>query len=102
MQIPERLDRRVHQSLRAFEVGDAVGVRHRFAAHGDDLVDDLLGRRSIGAVTVDITTKVVDDDLRALRREIQGVFAPDAASGAGDDRDPSVPVSYTHLTLPTN
>ena len=45
----ERVDRRVHQVAGAVPVGDVVGVRDRLAAGRDDLVDEKLRGRGVGA-----------------------------------------------------
>ena len=83
------------EALAALPVGDVVGVGDGLAAHGLDLVDDLLApavRSSPDAV--DGAAEVVDDDLGALRREQQRVLAADAPAGAGDDRDASVECTH--------
>src|SRR6266700_7459653 len=63
-----------------------------------DLVDDLLRRGAIGALTVDVAAEVVDDDLGALAGEQEGVLAAPAAARAGDDCNP--PVERTHGSSP--
>ena len=40
--------------------------------------------------------------VRLLREFRLDLAAPRAEAGYGDIRDPHMPVSYTHLTLPTN
>ena len=70
----------VDERLAAGPVGDVVVRRHRLATRAADLFGGLLGP----------VAEVVDDDLGALGGEEQGVLAPDAPSGAGDDRDPTV------------
>ena len=47
-------------------------------------------RAVVGAVAADRAAEVVDDDARAALGEQQRVGPADAASGAGDDGDPSV------------
>ncbi len=90
VEIAERFDRGVDEALCTLPVGDVVGVDDRLAAEGLDLCDDLLGRRLVRTVAVVGATEVVDHDARAFAREEQSVFAPDAASGAGDDRDSAI------------
>ena len=64
------------------------------AARRDDLVDDLLRGRGVGAFAAGAAAEVVDDDRGALAREQQRVAAADAAARAGDDRD--LAVEQTH------
>ena len=96
----EGVDRGVDEAVGAVPVGDVVGVRDRLTAGGDDLVDHLLRGAAVGAGSVTCHAEVVHDDAGALAGEGQGVLAPDAAGGAGDDDDPSfadarhVPVSF--------
>ena len=84
----------VDQALAALPVGHVVGVGDGLAAHGLDLVDDLLGGRAVVARAVDGAAEVVDDDLGALGGEQQRVLAADAAARAGDDGDASVECSH--------
>ena len=90
VEVAERLDGLVRPSPGTVEGGDAVGVGHRLATGGDDLVDDRLGGRGVGTAAVAGAAEVVDDDLGALGSEQQGVLAADAAPAAGDDRNSSV------------
>ena len=73
--------------LGAVPVGDIVGVRDRLAAERRDLVDDRLRGPGVGATAVDGAAEVVDDDLRALRGQLERVAPPDPAPRTGDDRD---------------
>ena len=66
---------------------DVVGVGHRLAAGGLDLVDDLLGRPGVGAGAVAAAAEVVDDDVGAVPGQRQGVLAAQPAAGTGDDAD---------------
>ena len=59
-------------------------ARDGFAAVRLDLPDDAVG---VGALA---DADVVDDDPRPVRGEQARVFAPDAAAGAGDDRNPAL------------
>ena len=74
----------------AVEVGDGVVVRHRLGAERLDLLAHLRRGIFLGAAPVERDADVVDDDRRALTREAQRELAPDAAPGAGDDRDATV------------
>ena len=78
--LPEGLDGGADQRLAAVPARDVVVRRDRLAAGGADLLGGLLGD----------VAEVVDDDLGALGREEEGVLAPEAPAGAGDDRDPAV------------
>ena len=93
----ERVDGLLHHALGARPGRDAVVVRLGAAARRDDLVDDLLRGRRVGAVAAGAAAEVVDDDRGALGREQQRVTAADAAPGAGDDRD--LAVEQTHEML---
>ena len=53
----------------------------------------------VAALAVHVAAEVVHDDLGALAREEQRVLAAEAASRAGDDRNPSV--ERTHDDLPS-
>ena len=72
------------QSAHVVAVGDSL------AAHGVDLVHDLLGRRDVAPGAVGRAPEIVDDDLGALGGEQERVLAADAPACAGDDRHPSV------------
>ena len=79
------------QPLGAVEVGDVVAVGDGLAAHGLDLVDDLLGRARRRRPSPSIVAaEVVDHDLGALGGELERVLAADAAARAGDDGHPAV------------
>ena len=77
----------IDEALRTLPVRDVVVVGDRLATGGDDLVDDLLGGRRVGASPVRVAAEVVDDDLGALPGEKEGVLPTDASSRAGDDGD---------------
>jgi len=66
-------------------VRDVVEVRSGLAAEGLDLLDNLTGRAVVRPRAVPLTAQVVDDDLRALTRELERVSASDSASRTGDD-----------------
>ena len=86
----ERLDRLVDHPLGAEEVGDVVGVHHRFPATLLDGAHDFLRRGFVGADTVAGGAEVVDHDSGAVRREGEGVFTANAAASPGDDGDAAV------------
>ena len=77
VEVAERVDRRLDQALGALEVGDALAVGDGLAAGGDDLVDDLLRRRGVGAAAVHVAAEVVDHDLGPVAGQRQGVLPPD-------------------------
>ena len=72
------------------QLAHVVVVRDGFAAAALDDVDDLVGRRLVGALAGVRAAEVVDDDLRALRRELERLAATDAPPRTGDDRDLAV------------
>ena len=80
VEVAEGVDRGADQRLAAVPARDVVVRRDGLAAGGADLLGGLL--RDLA--------EVVDDDLGALGREQARVLAPEAAAGAGDDRDPAV------------
>ncbi len=80
------VDRPLHELLGRAEVGHVRVARHRLAAVGHDLVDDLLGRACVLALSCERAPQVVDDDPRARPRQSERVVTPDAAPGAGHDR----------------
>ena len=75
VQIAERVDRLLHEPLRAVPVGDVLAVDDGLAAERLDLLDDLHRRARVAALAVHVAAEVVDDDLRALAREQQRVLA---------------------------
>ena len=85
----EGVDRLLHHRRRLLEVGDVGAVGHRLAAERLDLGHHLVGHLGGGALTGAGGAEVVDDDLRALAGQLEGVRAADAAARAGDDRDAS-------------
>ena len=85
-------------ALRLLGVGDVVVAGDGLAAHRRDLVDDLLGRRRVGAGAVGAAAEVVDDDLGALAGEQQRVLPADAPAGPGDDGDPAVELAHVAVS----
>ena len=87
---PEGVDRRRDQPARGVVLGAVAGVEHRLATGGGDLVDDRLA---------DLGIELVDHHAGALAGELERLTAADAATCAGDDRDPAV--HQTHGGDPT-
>jgi hypothetical protein len=85
VEIAERLDRSVDESLRTFPRRHAVAVGHGLATHPLDLLDDLLGGTEVATGAVDVATEIVDHDLGAVRRQAQGMLTADPAPGTGHD-----------------
>src|SRR5262249_23301350 len=86
--------------LGAVEVRDVVVVGDRLAAPALDDVDDLVGGALVGAFAGYRDAEVVDDDLRALVGQLDGLAPPDAVAGAGDDRDLAVQQPHLRVLLP--
>lgn len=92
VELSVRLDGQFHQGAGLLVVGHVAEVRDRPATGRPDLLGDLLGGRGgrlAGAVAARLPV-VVDDDGRAEPRQFQRFGAPEAATGAGDDRGQSV------------
>jgi hypothetical protein len=83
----EGLDGGRDEPLGAVPVADVIGVGDGLAAHGLDLVHDVLGRALVVALPVHRATEVVDDDLGAVVGQQQRVLASDAPSRTRDDGD---------------
>jgi hypothetical protein len=90
VEAPVALDRAADHMLGSVVVRDVVVARDRLPARGDDLVDDALRGRRVGALAAERAAEVVDDDLRARARKGERVLAADAAPGPGDDCDLAV------------
>ena len=84
---PERVDCRLHHPLRAVPRRDAVAVRNRAPAPGEDLFRDFVRDRALGGRATEADAEIVDDDGRSRLGEIQRYAASDAATGASDQRD---------------
>src|SRR5690606_39230081 len=69
-------------------IGDAGVARDRSPAAGADFVDDLRGGAA-AAAAVTAAAKIVYDQGCAATRELERIGAPEAAAGAGHDRDPA-------------
>ena len=79
VEVTERVDRPLHHSARAGEVGDVLAVGNGLAAHPLDLFDDLHGGAERSAVAVHVAAEVVHDDLGPFGRVGERVLASDAA-----------------------
>jgi hypothetical protein len=66
--------------LGAAEVGHIVVVGHRLAAPGLDHRDHLVGGPLVRALTARAAAQVVDDQLGALGRQLQGLAPADAVA----------------------
>ena len=85
--LAERVHGALHDPLGGRPFGDAVGADDGLAA---PLLDDLFGlfRRGCGqALSRQRRADVIDHDIRARQRHGDGDLPPDAATGAGNDRD---------------
>jgi hypothetical protein len=67
-----------------------VAIGDRAAARRDNLFRNLLRDRRAALFSAQTHAEIVDDDGCARPREIEGDAAPDAPTGAGDQRDLSV------------
>ncbi len=94
VELAEVVDRLLDQLARGGEVGDVGAVDDRLAPECLDLPHDVVGRTLVGARPVALRAEVVDDDLRALTRQMKRVLATDPAPSAGDDRN--LPVQESH------
>ena len=83
-------NRLVDHPLGAVPVRDVVAVGDRLAAHGLDLVHDLLSGTHIVAFSGPIAAQVVDHDLGAVLGQHQAVLAAHAPGPAGHDSHPSL------------
>ena len=90
VQVTKGLDGGVDHALAALPVRDVVGVGHRLATHGFDLVNDLLRRSGVGPAAIDVAAEVVDHDLGPFRGQQQCMLSTDTAPRAGDDHNSSV------------
>ena len=81
------------------QLGDVVAVGDSLAAHGLDLLDDLLRGAGRGRTrAVHLAAEVVDDDLGPVLGEHQRVLPTDASAGAGDDAH--APLTHSCHVLP--
>src|SRR5437764_701300 len=86
----------ISSSVMPVRATGAMTLERTPAARCLDLVDALLRGRVRAAFTVDRPAEVVDDDARAAACQLQRVGASEAATGAGDDRDPTVEGDLSH------
>jgi len=87
IELLKRIHGTLHDAIRRFPLGDAVGACHGLAARGADLVRHLFRRAGVAALAVDRGADVVHHDRGARGAERQREIAADAAPGAGDERD---------------
>ncbi len=91
------LAERVHRGLDDLAaVLDGVVVGDRFAARVFDLFDDRVGRARAFARAVVLSAEIVDDDLRAARREQKRVRLPEPIARARDDDDTPIEPQIRH------
>jgi hypothetical protein len=83
----EVFDRAIDDSLATRHRGHAVGVGHRLAARGFDLVDHAVRDALIRALAGWRTAEIVDYNFGALLSQQQRFATPDSTSSAGDHRD---------------
>src|SRR5262249_1940002 len=95
VELPEGIDRRLDQTLSAFDGGDVVGIGYGLAAGLLDFLPDLLGRSFVRPFTVDAGAEVVDHDLGPFLRHQQRDTAPDPPARAGNGRN--FAVEFTHI-----
>ena len=84
------LDRSIDERLRASGGGHVAGVGDRLSARVDDLGGDPRRRLRVRADARHRAADVVDDDAGAQLGEQARVGPADAASRAGDNRDPAL------------
>ncbi len=94
MQVAEAADRELDQLGGLPPVADIMTADFGLAAAGDDLLCHMLGRCQIGAIALQISAEVVDDNAGAGGGECQRMGAPETAAGAGDDGDTSVEAAH--------
>src|SRR5205814_4490710 len=82
-------------------VGHVVGVGDGFTTGALDLCHHLLGRRDVGAGTVEGGTDVVDHHTRPLGGEGEGVGPADAAPGTGVNHDPALADAHQQARPPS-
>ncbi len=98
VEIAERLDGLIDESLGAFPVGHVVAVDNRVAPRRLDVFHGLLRGSQVGASPLLITTEVVDHDPGSFVCEQQRMFPAEATPRSGDDRHPAV--QCTHRSSP--
>ena len=94
----ERLERGVHDVLRAIRGRHAVVVRGGVAAGCLDLGHHLVGGGAVSAAPVGGTAEIVHDDLCSLPGQQQRVLPPQSRSGAGHHRHAPIQ-SQCHVNL---
>ena len=94
VQVAELLERQVHHGPATRHGRHALRARHRLAALGADLAHHLVRGLARRIPPVDAHAVVIDDHLRAGRREIERYRAADARAPSGDDSDLAVEQSH--------
>ena len=94
--LAERIDCTLDDRRAALGRRDRVGVGDGLATGLADLVDDELGSALVGAGAVDGTAEIVHHDERTALGHHQCVLAPEAATGARDDRYLAVESEISH------
>jgi hypothetical protein len=97
---PELVHGRVDCPLAALDGGHVAGVGDRRSPRRGDLAGYLLGGSRVVPGSLGAAAEVVDDDLGTALAEQQRVGPADAASRAGDDRDPAAEIEGGHRSLP--
>jgi len=64
----------------AFFRCNGVGIRNRYTAVLQDLLGPSFCRALVRALAIDGPAQIVDDDVRATRREQQSIFAADSSA----------------------
>ena len=90
----------LHGLLGAFDGRDRLVAGDGLAAHGDDFVDDLVGRGFAGAFAAEAAAQVVDDHVGAARGEQQAVGTAQRAAAAGDHHRLAVITYFGHGNAP--
>ncbi len=99
VELPEPVDRRLHEAERVVPVGDVAVVGHRFAAGGRDLVHHGVGGALL-LFSLQGAAVVVDDDAGSEEGELEGLGPSQPAPGPGHDRDLAVHPFEHQLSRP--
>src|SRR3984893_14795594 len=87
VELAEVVQRALDDALGGLEIADALEVGDRLAAEAADFLDNVLGRRTRLAGSLETAAEIVDHDLGSLPGQQQRFCAADTASSACDDRD---------------
>ena len=96
----EGVERRLHDLVAVSRIADRQRRGDRLTAGCLDLVNHRMRRAGVGAGAFQARADVADHDARTFVRHQERNAAPDAASGAGDDRDFAVDDAGHALTSP--